>query len=255
MEQIFSFTRFTLLVSKHWVENRKRYSLSILALIGLWIFWFAFGMVLNDEDLKSLTAKEFVYYVSLFIAGVFYSSQYFQELASKTRGTDFLLLPASITEKLLCSILFTMVLFIIVFTAAFFLVNGLAVVISNSFAGINETTGNTSLIDIFNTSILRFTNGATIYSLPFFFSIQSVFLFGSTFFKKFSFIKTLICVLIVYYIVFAVLYFNYSPLFPAGDDAIHLPDWIGGIIRILFMYVIAPFFWVMTYFNLKAKQV
>ena len=50
MNQFFSFDRFSLLISKHWADNKKRYLLSVLAFAGLLITWFAFTLVIEDDS-------------------------------------------------------------------------------------------------------------------------------------------------------------------------------------------------------------
>jgi hypothetical protein len=39
------------------------------------------------------------------------------------------------------------------------------------------------------------------------------------------------------------------------DRLVALPHWIGEVIRFMMLYGIAPFFWVVTYYRLKEKQV
>src|SRR5687767_7415314 len=106
MNQFFSFNRFKLLVLKHWADNKKRYGLSVLAFIGLLITWFVFTILTGLDD-KSMgkAAQQITFFLSLFAVGTFYASQYFHELGSRARGINFLLVPASAFEKLLCSIL------------------------------------------------------------------------------------------------------------------------------------------------------
>ena len=81
MNQFFSFDRFSLLVSKHWADNKKRYLLSVLAFAGLLITWFAFTLVIEDDsDRMSLDVQLPTYFFFLFIAGTLYTSQYYSEL-------------------------------------------------------------------------------------------------------------------------------------------------------------------------------
>ena len=123
MNQFFSFKRFSLLVMKHWADNRKRYGLSALAFIGLLITWFVFTMLTGMDDYPmGKAAQQITFFLSLFAVGTFYASQYFRDLGSRSKGINFLLVPASVFEKLLCSVLYTVVLFFVVFVTAFYLV-------------------------------------------------------------------------------------------------------------------------------------
>ena len=79
-----------------------------------------------------MQAQQITFFLSLFAVGTFYASQYFRDLGSRSKGINFLLVPASVFEKLLCSVLYTVVLFFVVFVAAFYLVDILMVAIANT---------------------------------------------------------------------------------------------------------------------------
>lgn len=274
MNQFFSFRRFSLLVLKHWADNRKRYGLSALAFIGLLITWFVFTM-LTEMDPKPMGrgAQQVTFFLSLFAVGTFYASQYFRDLGSRSKGINFLLVPASAFEKLLCSILYTVVLFFVVFVAAYYLVDVLMVAIANSLPLDNATGEKASVINVFKITLVRFNRDSTINFLLFFFSVQSVFLLGSVYFEKYSFIKTIIAGFVGGFLLFCLMYFFTQKLLPDGgypsgfltayrvhvdginDHLVQVPRWIGEVFRFLMMYSIAPFFWIVTYFRLKEKQV
>ena len=174
MNQFFSFDRFSLLVSKHWADNKKRYLLSILAFAGLLITWFAFTLAIEDDsDRMSLDVQLSTYFFSLFIAGTLYASQYFGGLGSKPKGSNFLLVPASTFEKLLCSLLYTVILFFIVFTAVFYIINFSMVTISNSIYANDATFKQVPVANIFNVTFFEFDNNYALNFLLFFFAIQS----------------------------------------------------------------------------------
>lgn len=274
MNQFFSFKRFTLLVLKHWADNKKRYGLSVLAFIGLLITWFVFTILTGfDNKPMGRNVQHVTFFLSLFAVGTFYASQYFSHLGSRSKGINFLLVPASAFEKLLCSLLYTALLFFVVFTAAFYLVDGLMVTIANSLPGSEKLTEKTPVINIFKVIILRFNEDSTINFLLLFFSVQSVFLLGSIYFEKYSFIKTIICGFVAGFVLFCFMYFFYEHLLPSGefhrgfltsyrvhvdgvnDRLVQVPAWIGEVFRFLVMYAIAPFLWIVTYYRLKEKQV
>ncbi|RYG40652.1 MAG: hypothetical protein EOO01_26875 [Chitinophagaceae bacterium] len=81
MNQVFDFRRFSLLLGKHWSENRKRYTLGLIAMAGLLFFWFGFVIIIDwgrriPEEMQALT-----YFFGLAISGCFYGSILFSELA------------------------------------------------------------------------------------------------------------------------------------------------------------------------------
>lgn len=274
MNQFFSFKRFTLLVLKHWADNKKRYGLSVLAFIGLLITWFVFTILVEPTRPMAKDVQQITFFFSLFVVGTFYASQYFSDLGSKAKGINFLLVPASAFEKLLCSLLYTVILFFVIFTATYYIVNGLMIAISSTLPWTDEGAGKPTIVNVFKIIILRFNQDSTINFLLLYFSVQSVFLLGSVYFEKYSFIKTIICGFVACFVLFCFMYFiNELDLLPPGsyprgfltayqvhveggnDLLIEIPRWIGEVFRFLIMYAVAPFFWLVTYFRLKEKQV
>jgi hypothetical protein len=268
MNQFFSLKRFILLVLKHWADNKKRYILSVLAFIGLLITWFVFLFVIDDGPPMDYQIQQITYFFSLFAVGTFYASQYFRDLGSRAKGINFLLVPASVFEKLLCSLLYTVIFFLVVFSTAFYLVDFLMVSISNTFAGTHSIVAN-----VFEVVFLRFNSESIIRLLFIFFSIQSVFLLGSVYFKKYSFIKTVISGFVGFFILVCLVFFLYDFVLPKGeyqsgfltsyrvyvdginDRLVQVPHWIGKVCGIIIMYAIAPFLWIVSYYRLKEKQV
>lgn len=269
MNQFFSSKRFSLLVLKHWADNRKRYTLSVLAFIGILLTWFGFTLLTGFDEPMSEDLQQTTFFLMLFVIGTFYPSQYFRDLGSKARGSNFLLVPASSFEKVLCSILFTVVLFFIVFVAGFYLADVLMVSLSNSV----NTSSPAKVINIFTTSLFELSNNSSSSVLFVFFSIQSLFLLGSVYFPKYSFIKTVISGFVIYFILFAFVYLLYSQLMPRGgytsgfmtsflvridgqsDQLIRLPVWVEHLLLYLVTYAFAPFLWLVTWHRLKEKQV
>ena len=273
MNQFFNINRFSLLVVKHWADNRKRYLLSVLAFIGLLIGWFVFTMLIDSRVMMGKSLQMVTYFFSLFLVGSFYANQYFRELGSRSRGINFLLVPASGFEKILCSLLFTAILFFIVFTAAFYLVDVMMVEISKGFRPIYMQESEKGVMNVFTAANLHFEKDSTLNFLVVFFSIQSVFLLGSVYFQKYSFIKTIISGFVIFFIVFLFMYFLYD-MMPKGDyvngrltsyrvkthdksiyHLVSIPAWPGQLLYYMLMYAVGPFLWLVTYVRLKEKQV
>jgi hypothetical protein len=252
MNQFFSFYRFNRLVLKHWADNKQPYKLSVLAFIGLLIAWFLFTMFIPDERLMHEDLQQSTFFFSFFVIGPFYASQYFNDLGSRVKGSNFLLVPASTFEKFLCSVLYTVLLFFVVFTTAFYLVDILMVSIANTFSA-NEAVGKSNVINIFTAVFFRFNSNSTLNFLLFFFSVQSAFLLGSVSYKEYSFIKTILSCFIVWLIVVLVLYFLHEQLVLVDERSSRMPDRIALVI-IFLAYAIAPSLWIATYHRLKQKQ-
>lgn len=253
MNQFFSFKRFNLLVLKHWADNKKRYGLSVLAFIGFLIAWFVFIMLIADNNPMREDVQQSIFFLLLFGLGSFFASQYFSDLGSRARGSNFLIVPASAFEKFLCSMLYTVFLFFVAFTAAFYLVDSLMVTIWNRFFEVNETVTQAKVVNVFTTDIFRFNRNATLY-LFFFFSVQSAFLLGSIYFRKYSFIKTIICGFIAWFILFSLLSLLLKSNLPGDESFAVMPDGLSQVFRLL-VYAVAPILWIIAYFRLKSKQV
>lgn len=274
MNQFFSFKRFSLLVAKHWADNKKRYGLSVVAFIGLLITWFVFT-ILTQLDSKPMgrEVQTATYFFALFAVGTFYASQYFSDLGSRPKGINFLLVPASTFEKLLCGLLYSVLLFFVVFTASFYLVDVLIVSLAKTFSGTTGAGGKPVVVNVFDIISMPFNADTTLNFLFFFFSVQAAFLLGSVYFEKYSFIKTIISGFVAGFTLFLFLYFFNEELLPRGDYAkgfftgyrvhmdgvndrlVQIPEWIGEVFRFLLMYALPPFLWIVTYYRLKEKQV
>lgn len=269
MNQFFSFRRFRLLVWKHWADNKKRYGLSVLAFIGLLITWFVFTMLAGFDRPMAAEMQMITFYLSLFAMGTFYTSQYFSDLGSRPKGINFLLVPASAFEKLLCSLLFTVILFFAVFLTAFYLVDTVMVAVASSFTDGQKP----AVLNIFNVVVVPVNLDSTVNFLLFFFAVHAAFLLGSVYFEKFSFVKTIISCFVGGFLIFLLIYFLNTQLLPEGDyplgfltsyrvrvdgvndRLVQLPHWTGRVLRFLVLYTIAPFLWIVTYYRLKEKQV
>jgi hypothetical protein len=252
MNQFFSAKRFGSLVAKHWVDHKKRYGLSVLAFAGLLASWFVLTMFIGDEQDMSEDLQTGTYYFSLFIVGCFYASLYFTDLGWRAKAINFLLVPASSFEKFLCSLLYTVVLFFWVFTAVFYAVDSLMVLLYNSISG---TASKASVVNVFLPKLIKFQDGSALPFLLFFFSIQSIFLLGSVHFKKYSFIKTIISGFAVFFLIFCLAFLFHKLVDPQDDVLPSKPSMVLQWTVILVMYGIAPLFWTVAYRRFKAKQV
>lgn len=276
MNQTFSFQRFSLLVGKNWAENNKRYLLSILAYISLLSVWFIFVILTDNSDPLAKNLQEVTFFFSLFLVGPFFASQFFSDLGSKTKGTNYLMAPASILEKLLCGLLYAIVLFFIVFTLAFYLVDLFVVFMANAFhpsynrvATQNGIEIKAHLINVFNVRDLPQNNNLSYYFLVIFLTLQSVALLGSVYFSKYSYIKTVISLTVIIIMTYLMLFKLQTSLLPIGNFSIteykiydndqvkiiSLPLWAQHAIEYLASYGFAFIFWVTTYFRLKEKEV
>ncbi|HLZ89987.1 MAG TPA: hypothetical protein VKQ52_22195 [Puia sp.] len=279
--QLFSFTRWRLLLAKHWIENRRRYILSLLAIGGLLTIWCGFLIIMDAYAPLDVNMQFAAYFVGLFLTGALYSSMLFADLGTKKEALPWLSLPASHLEKLLCALLFGTFLFFIAYTLVFYLVDIPMVEWANSILRNHPRNWPNTNIRIPPVSIYNiFTgDGAPIPEkedhlfLSFYFAVQAAFLLGSIYFPRYAFIKTVVAVVLftLGFIVFqrGVIY----PLLPTGwynnffrwstdlyesgppKSEVRLPLPIENLLTLLGQIGLPPFFWFVTYIRLKEKEV
>jgi hypothetical protein len=273
MNQVFSFRRFSLLVAKHWADNKRRYSLSAIGFVLLLIVWFILTILLEPGNPMNQEVQILTFFFSLFGIGAFYASQYFRDLGSKSKGINFLLVPASAFEKILCSLLFTVIIFFTVFTAAFYLVDVLMVTVADQFLLANDPERQKGVVNVFRAAIVIFDGVSVAYILIIFLTVQSIFVLGSVYFAKYSFVKTVITGFVIFFVLFCLIYLLFVKLMPVGeytnisltsyriatggpnDHLVQVPEWLGEVVRFALIYGIAPFLWIASYYRLKEKQV
>jgi hypothetical protein len=249
MNQFFSLKRFRLLVLKHWADNRRRYILSVLAFVGLLTAWFGLTLLMHEDQVPmSQDVQQTTFFFLLFVIGTLYASQYFRDLGSRTKGSNFLLIPASSFEKLLCGILYTAVFFPLVFIVTFYLADSLMVALANAVFKWGEKA---RVINIFTVNFFHFNSNRALNFLLFFLSVQSVFLLGSVYFRKYNFIKTIISCFIIWMLAMVVLYAVHNWVTRLDNGPV--PDEITLATTVL-AYIIGPLLWWVAYYRLKAKQ-
>ena len=252
MNQFFSFKRFQLLVLKHWADNKRRYSLTVLAFIGLLTSWFGLTLLMHEDQMPmSRDVQLTTFFFLFFVTGTLYASQFFRDLSSRIKGTNFLLIPASSFEKLLCGILYSALIFPLVFIAAFYLADSLMVALANAIFNFNEKA---ELINIFTIDFFKFNEDRTMSLFLFFISLQSLFLFGSVYFRKYNFIKTIISGFVIWMFGMAVAFMIHTWVQPLDDEPILMTDWVAITVTTV-VYLIGPLVWWISYYRLKAKQV
>lgn len=282
MNQAFSFSRWLLLIVKHWSENRKKYLLGLLAITGIMLIWFLFNIVMERYEPMGAGVQVGTYFTGLFIVGCLYASTLFSELASKSKGINYLSLPASQLEKTLSALAYGVVIFFVAYTLIFYVADIIMIKVAN---GISYTYWQKyhSAGDVFKPQQIEnvFWNNGRMHNggiNPFFiillsyFAVQSAYILGSVYFSRFSFIKTTVALLVLglFVIVFVgKIMDSFMPdgnyfegltsyrLNTGGDEEriIRLPEWINGITVFLLKYSFAPILWVVTYFRVKEKEI
>ena len=276
---VFSFSRFGHLVRLHWEGYRKRYLLAVPALAGLMLAWESFNLFLDNYSPLDDGMQAWTYYWGLALVGCFYGSTIFAEFGSKAQGIAWLAVPASALEKLLCGLLFSVVLCFVLYTAVYYLLDIPLVGLANRLIvgqhRLWPAGGRISPNRIFN--ILDGMPGEPLDKtyhiwLMTYLALQSAYVLGSVYFNRFGFVKTTVAVLLCI-MVFTVLEKGLHIMMPAGWNwyppvqnwirdsetirvqSVRLSPWITGLLAMLLVYGVPLVLWSATYFRLKEKEV
>jgi hypothetical protein len=281
MNQTFDFRRWWMLVTLHWVENRKRYGLGLLAIAGLLIAWFSFLLTVDKFSALDLGYQFSAYFVGLYFIGCLLSGTIFSELGDKRQGIGYLSLPASHLEKLLCALLFSIVFFFIAFTLVFYLVDIPFVHAANNLVGERYRTSADMSSVPYTTPVYNIltASGAPMLEqdghllLTSYFAFQSVYMLGSVYFTRSAFIKTTVAVLLFMLIYVSFVSEGVGRQLPPGwfikdlfqwqrgsslvgqGQWVKLPLVIECALKILVSYGIPVLFWVIAFFRLREKEV
>jgi len=283
MNQAFDFQRWRLLVAKQWNDNRNKYVLSLGAIAALMLLWFGFLILVDRTGAMGRDSQFIAYYVGLFLTGALFASLVFGDLANRPKAINFMSVPASQLEKVLCMAFYCVVVFFVCYTVAFYFADFIMVKVSNAVqkarleehpdwyhrpeATVTNVFGKVSPVNNDNPF------NALVVVLLLFFAVQGAYALGSIYFPAYSFIKTTITLLLV------ILFFVFLvakvliPILPEGrfvdfptkfflntgryatQHAVVLPHWTQNVFFGFFKYILTPAFWVITYFRLKEKEV
>lgn len=175
------------LIKRQSKENFKVYGIGLLVLFALLLFMFL--IVHQWRDSFSGAVQNGVFIIGLFIGGGIYSNAMFHEFSQPQRGMWFLGIPARHSEKMITSIVFSVLFFIPVYVLIFYLAD----IIYLSFTDILDFE---NILNPFKDNFYQFFFLYLIYN--------GVILLGSVVFNRHSFIKTLLFGVILFTV------FNYS---------------------------------------------
>ena len=184
MKNHFSSRRFGRLFTKHTVEYANQYMLSVGVLIA--IMTVLMGFVSYVSPFPIAPTQQAVFFVLfLFGAGFIFTSSIFSQLGNKSQAIAMLSLPASHFEKFLVGWLYSFLIFIVVFTASFYLVD-VFIISLDDWQGREK-----EIVNIFSADN-KVYGAYLVYAF-----IHAVAIWGAIFFTKTHFIKTAFAFLVV----------------------------------------------------------
>lgn len=197
----------------------------------------------------------------LFIGGFIITAGSFTDMHRKETAQSFLLLPASTFEKFLSRLILTSVGFAVLTIAGMMLLSYIS-------EGINV------LIFSRHNGLFNPLNKNVWLLVAHYMVIQSIFFFGSVYFRKYNFIKTVnviflfvILVSIVLFLFLRIVFFDFfSNFFQMNSTAFFFhwgnlnvyPENLSSLvtfIKISYWIIPAPLFWVISYFRVKEAEI
>lgn len=240
---IFDINRFGLLIKKKFIESK---STTIYEVLGLAAIFAVFLGVMATSGSISEKAQAILFSIGLAITSVIYADRAFSETKGRAKGMAYMLVPASRFEKLLSAIFITSVLFPIMYSLIFFLVDGLF------YIGLNATGVVT--VEAFS----WFRGGELFHFIVPMLVVQSLYMLGSIWFGKRSLLKTTLSVVLFYGLMLIVVVFVFRAnvdsmgRMPLSFESSEVLDFVHFDIL---KWIFPPFFWVVTYFRLSEKQI
>ena len=281
MNNIFNLNRFWLLVKRQWLEFGKIYLISLLVIIGTIIAFYLYNLPKpdltttnpmliypNNEGYVRLGFRDPLFLVLGFIFISIIASGYFSLLGQKPKAIIELMTPASTLEKWLCGVFYTGILSVFSFLLVFYLTDMLFVSYLQKIVGQVSYTMTSDIRPVPETIVLSvkpffvdFFDRKEMQAfalLPF--VITSVFLLGSAYFNRFHYIKTavvvmLFCSAFIYTMVRVARWLTFNKVQDSVNSGFRSHDNEIFTYALLGTAFITLFFWAVTFFRVKEKEV
>jgi len=198
--------RFGLLLKRQWLEFGKIYLMSLVVLTAIIVGMYFFNTPKIGHDNFRWTNTNFTqlgFKLPLFlVAGLLFisivASTYFGVLGQKSKAIMELMTPASVVEKFLCGIFFTVIVSILSYLLIFYVVDKIFIQYINSLWE-NQKLLNyhtQKLTPVIFSNIFDDITEEPEYKFLFVspFLISSIFFLGSVYFNRFHYIKTAVSI-------------------------------------------------------------
>lgn len=247
---------FNLLFKRQWFENRKAWLVGSAAIAA--ILAFLFLLAWQWQTSFNGDTPHGIFLILLFGGGGVFMSSLLKDLGNKQKGIWFLILPASSAAKLGIALLYGILIYLAAYFILFFGVKALIVAI---VAPSGSSWGN---FDLFRNGFYQF--------LFTFITFQSIILWGSVYFNKSQFLKTLVLIIAGLFISFngnslllklmtgeknidATMPLDSFQFTYHGENIYVYPPDAAGLASSLLLWVVVPIcLWVITWYLLKEKE-
>lgn len=256
MNNLFSLQRFGWLFNKHTKEHYKSYLISLAVMAAVLTLILTYMIPVNRLGGE---VQDAIFGLVLIGAGFIFTSSIFSEFGDRKSSSSALTLPVSHLERFAVAWLYSLVIFQLVYTVVFFVINNIV-----DLYKVNES-------DSMNTFL---GNGGSYFSWYLYYSFfHSLAFLGAIVFKKWNYRKTtfistlFFAILIIFNKVVMGLIFDSSvskSLLPFSKITINdtesniysisAKEWFTPIF-IALIIICTVSLWAATYFKLKEKQV
>lgn len=249
----FNLFRLYNLLRRDLTMNSKSLFIGFGAVAGLLLL-----LLIGDSYARGyINYQPFIatFYFFFYIGGFLFTSRIFNELHQPEKSYQYLTLPASSLEKLISQWLISAVGYAV---AAF-----IGLVITAFLGGVISSV----LFDM-DFQMLNLTNTRFIANAKEYLVIQSIFFLGACAFRNYNFIKTLLAMFIVSFVIglftAALGYFLLGQTFMSEMELMsHIDSYAPAFItenlipflNAIYWYGLAPFLLVVSYFKLKERQI
>lgn len=268
MNNIFSINRTLKLIRKDLLSEYKNLIIWLCTAAGVMIVVSALSILLGKLQGGSVdTGGGFhrgIYTILLFPGGYVLTSSMFKDVHDKSRSIYWLTLPGSTFEKSLSRLLISSVFFVVLLTLIYPILSSISELFNLAVFGIKHEVFNPFSIDV-------------LKMIPYYLVTQSIFFAGAAAFRKHPLPKTLLS-LALFQIVFSIIaliftriifgsYFNSlqnlsftgTDFFNISSSSLDSLTNFGKFAtmtgKVLFWYIMAPFFYILSYFKLSEKEV
>jgi hypothetical protein len=251
-----NYSTLCLLIKRQYKEHYKTYVIGLLVLLILLVFMFL--VVHQWKDSFSGAVQNGVFVIGLFIAGGVFSNAMFSEFSTPQSGMWLLGIPAKASEKVVSSIVISTVFFLTAYVIIFYIADFFYLL----FAG---TLTFKAMLNPFKNDFYQFF---FIYL-----TFNALMLLGSVIFNKNSFIKMLLTIAVLFFLLNYLNGWLLSFLIPEativstiafdsflfshhGENVkVFLPDNIN-LYSALFVHAFLPIaLWILVWLKLKEKEI
>lgn len=256
MNDTFSYKRFNLLLKRQWAVKRKYYTSSLLMLAGILTLIYGYqlftGINYGSPLVKASSDNRSFFVIGGIVVLMQVSSNYFADWSKNSVVMRELMNPASTFEKLVVAFIYTFIGTTLSFILIFTLIDYGFVTYANSYA---KASG---VVYEYFYERTWLKEQVIIYSLPFLAS--SIYLLGSTSFKRNHFILTTVSILCLIGLFILVIFLFRTDqghvVYVGSNSSFKMLSTVNVLQLLCFLFIsVAAYIWYIVFLKMKEKEV